>query len=77
MATTTIDKAIVEDLINFKLKRIQTFISEILDRWKEISATVFIEKARNGIYEDAENDAIELRQLLAEENKLKTLLQKI
>lgn len=77
MATTTIDKAIVEDLIKFKLKRIQTFISEILDRWKEISATVFIEKARNGIYEDAENDAIELRQLLAEENKLKTLLQKI
>lgn len=72
-----IDKAIVEDLINFKLKRIQSFISEILNRWKEISASVFIEKARNGTYEEAENDAIELRQLLAEESKLKILLQKL
>jgi len=74
MSTIYVEKGIFKELIQFKLKRINTFIEEILERWKEISADVFIEKARYGIYEDAENDAIELQQLLLEEKKLRDLL---
>ena len=74
MSTICVEKSIFKDLIQFKLKRINTFIEEILERWKETSADVFIEKARNGIHEDAENDAIEMRQLLLEEKKLRDLL---
>lgn len=76
MAIISIEKEILENLVSFKLKRIQTIIQEILDRWKENSTTLFIEKARNGTYENAENDAIELRQLLLEEKKLNELLKK-
>ncbi|MHA1521059.1 MAG: hypothetical protein ACTSRK_12825 [Promethearchaeota archaeon] len=77
MALISIEKELLENLVNFKLKRIQTLIQEILDRWKENSTTVFIEKARKGIYENSENDAIELRQMLLEEKKLHELISKI
>lgn len=76
MALVSIEKEILENLVSFKLKRIQTIIQEILDRWKENSTTLLIEKARNGTYENAENDAIKLRQLLLEEKKLNDLLKK-
>ena len=59
------------------LKIIHKNIQDILSRWKETSTTVFIEKARNGIFENAENDAIELRQLLLEEKKLNDFLKKV
>ena len=72
----SIDKEILDDLISFKLKRIQGFIQEILDRWNETSSDVFIKKARNGTYPNAENDAIELRQQLLEEKKLLDLKNK-
>ena len=77
MALISIEKEILENLVSFKLNRIQKIIQEILDRWKENSTTLFITKARNGTYENAENDAIELRQLLLEEKKLNKLLKKI
>ncbi len=77
MASVSIEKKILEDLLHFKLKRIQTLIHEILARWKEQSTTIFIDKARNGIYENAENDAIELRQLLLEEKKLHDMLENL
>ena len=76
MALVSIEKEILENLVSFKLKRIQTIIQEILNRWNENSTTLFIKKARNGTYENAENDAIELRQLLLEEKKLNELLKK-
>ncbi|QEE16893.1 hypothetical protein DSAG12_02723 [Promethearchaeum syntrophicum] len=76
MAIISIEKEILENLVSFKLKRIQTIIQEILNRWNENSTTTFIEKARNGTYENAENDAIELRQLLLEEKNLNELIKK-
>ncbi len=77
MASIPIEKEVVEELITFKLNRIETLIQEILKRWNEDATNVFIEKARNGTYHNAENDAIELRQLLLEEEKLHNLLKKI
>lgn len=75
--TVSLEKEIAEDLITYKMRRIQVLISEILSRWNETSADTFLKKARNGTYPEAENDAIELRQLLLEDEKLRKLLSKI
>ena len=77
MASISIEKEILEELLHFKLKRIQTLIQDILNRWKENSTTDFIKKAKTGIYENAENDAIELRQLLLEEQKLHAIFKRL
>lgn len=77
MATINIEKEFVEDLIKFKLNRIQGFIKEILEKWNEISPEIFLEKAKNGTLMNAELDAIELRQLLLEQEKLYAKLNAI
>lgn len=73
----SLEKDIVEELIGYKLRNIKNFISNILSRWNEESAEVFLEKARDGTYPEAENDAIDLRQLLLEEKKLIELLDNL
>ncbi len=70
-------KEVAEELIIFKLRRIQTSIEDILARWNETSAEEFLQKAKDGRHENAENDAIGLRQLLLEEEKLQTLLKEL
>ena len=77
MSTIPMEKELAKDLVAFKLKRLRTLVQEILDRWNEESTTLFIEKVRKGIYENGENDAIELRQLLLEEKKLEEVEKKI
>ena len=71
----SLDKEVAEELITFKLRRIQELIRSILNHWNESTPESFINKARDGTYPEAENDAIELRQLLLEEEKLKNLLE--
>ncbi len=73
----SLDKEVAEELITFKLRRIQELIQSILKHWDESTAESFINKARDGTYPEAENDAIELRQLLLEEEKLKNLLDNL
>ncbi|MHA1457935.1 MAG: hypothetical protein ACTSR5_18515 [Promethearchaeota archaeon] len=46
----------------------------ILKRWNETSTKIFLEKARSGEYENAEEDAVELRQLLLDYSKFQELL---
>ena len=72
-----LDKEVAEELIIYKLRRIQELISDILTRWNETVADSFLRKARDGTYAEAENDAIELRQLLLEEEKLQKLLESL
>jgi hypothetical protein len=69
----SMDKDIAEDLISYKLRNIQEQINQILNRWNETKTSAFLEKAKNGAYSEAENDAIDLKQLLHEEKKLKNL----
>ncbi len=69
-----IDKEVAEDLISYKRRNIQEHISKILKRWNETEAGAFLEKAKNGTYSEAENDAIDLKQLLLEEKKLNELI---
>ena len=72
-----IDKDVAEDLISYKLRNIQEHINKILKRWNETEASAFLEKAKNGTYSEAENDAIDLKQLLLEEKKLNELINSL
>jgi len=72
-----LDKEIAEDLISYKLRNIQEHIKKILHRWNESEASAFLEKAKNGTYSEAENDAIDLKQLLQEERKLNKLFDSL
>lgn len=73
----SLEKDIVEELINYKLRNIKNLILNILSRWNEESAESFLKKARDGIYTEAENDAIDLKQFLLEEKKLIELLDNL
>ncbi len=77
MTQVKLDKSLAEDLITSKMRLLQQYINEILDRWSETSSKAFLEKARTGIHENAEDDAIELRQLLADYSKLQEILNKL
>lgn len=60
-----------------EIANILSRIANILSRWNETSAEIFIKKAQSGIYTEAENDAIDLRQLLIEEKKLTEVLESL
>lgn len=77
MTTVKLEKSEVEELINYKLRNLHKEIQNILDRWNETSIDKFVEKARNGTYEEAENDAIDIRQLVLEQKKLQELQEKL
>ena len=75
--TITLENEVAEDLIKFKLKSIQNTLSKILNDWNQDNAEDFIEKARVGELSEAEMDAITVRQLIADIEKLQLLLKSI
>lgn len=77
MTQVKLDKALAEDLITSKLRILKQHIDEILVRYNESSSKDFLEKTRNGIYKNAEDDAVELRQLLLDYTKLQEILNNL
>jgi len=77
MTQVKLDKALAEDLITSKLRVLKQYIDEILARYDESSSKEFLEKVRNGIYQNAEDDAVELRQLLLDYTKLQEILNNL
>jgi len=77
MTQIKLEKSLAEDLITSKLRILQQYINEILSKWTESSSKDFLEKARTGYYKNAEDDAVELRQLLLDYTKLQELLKKL
>jgi len=75
--SVSIEKETAKELISFKLHHIQEEIQNILNRWDEDNTDDFISKAKKGILENAEMDAISIRQLLADYERLKDLLESI
>ena len=75
--TIELEKEIARNLIETKLIRVRGLIQDILNRWSIQSTKEFLKKARDGRLPESENDAIELRQLLLEEEKLINLLSKV
>ena len=77
MTQVKLDKALAEDLITSKLRILKQYIDEILTRYNESSSKEFLEKTRNGTYKNAEDDAVELRQLLLDYTKLQEILNNL
>jgi hypothetical protein len=77
MTHVKLDKALAEDLITSKLGILKQYIDEILARYNESSSKEFLEKARKAIYMNAEDDAVELRQLLLDYSKLQEILNNL
>lgn len=75
--TIELEKDIAENLIKFKLRTVKDIIDGILAKWNEDNAENFLSKARSGDLAEAENDAIDLRQLLIEESKLLDLIGRL
>ncbi len=73
MTTVTIDKAVLDDLVDFKLKHIVQEMQRILEQWHYQSIDLFLTHARDGTLKGAEMDAIGLRQLLINRQKLEGL----
>ncbi len=73
----SIERETVKELITFKLQHIQDIIRSILDKWDEENSDDFISKAKSGTLENAEMDAITMRQLIADYNKLRDLLDSV
>jgi hypothetical protein len=75
--TITLDNKIAEDLIKFKIHSVQNTLSKILTDWNQDTAEDFIEEARTGELPEAEMDANTVRQLIADIEKLESLLKSI
>ena len=70
MATISIKKEVVEDLVDFKLRFITSEINRILVKWNRNSIDQFLEDARAGILEESEDDAIDLSNLVDQRDEL-------
>ena len=77
MTQVKLDKSLAEDLITSKMRLLPQYINEILNRWNETTSKEFLEKAKKGVQENAEDDAIELRQMLADYTKLQEILNNL
>ncbi len=72
-----INQETAQELIIFKLEHLSKLINKILEKWKEENSDDFIDKARSGVLENAEMDAISLKQITADYQRLKNLLNSI
>ncbi len=63
MTTISVEKEFLMDLIDSKLKVLQDEIQAILAKWKYTSIEKFLSDARDGTLEEAEDDAVCMRNL--------------
>ena len=75
MTIIPVEKELLEELIDFKLRFLYEEIDKILDKWKYEEISKFLQDARDGTIEEAEDDAIVLRQFLNEKKQLFELKQ--
>jgi hypothetical protein len=72
--TVELNQDTAKELISFKLTHLSKLIDEILAKWDQDNTEDFIKRTKSGELEDAEMDAISLRQLDADYHRLKQLL---
>ncbi|UYP46924.1 hypothetical protein NEF87_003209 [Candidatus Lokiarchaeum ossiferum] len=77
MTEISLEKSTAVNLVRFKLFSLQSEIEKILHKWNEELVQTFLQKAKNGTYEEAEDDAIDLHQLVKEEQEMQVLLERI
>ena len=66
MTIIQVEEKILEELLDYKLKFLHKEIDKILTKWSYTNPDLFLQHARDGTIEEAEPDAITLRQLLKE-----------
>ncbi|MBN1801710.1 MAG: hypothetical protein JW891_09410 [Candidatus Lokiarchaeota archaeon] len=66
MTTIPVEKEKLAELLDYKLKFLHGKINKILTKWNYTNPELFLAHARDGTIEEAELDAITLRQLLKE-----------
>ncbi len=70
MATIPVEKELLEDLLNSKLKQITQKINAMLEKWQYSSIELFLQDASNGKIQEAEMDAISLTNLIDRREEL-------
>ena len=73
MTSIPVEKELLEELIDLKLRFLYDEIDKILNKWKYDESSKFLQDARDGTIEEAEDDAISLRHLLDQREELLTL----
>lgn len=73
MTSIPVEKELLEELIDFKLSFLYEEIDKILNKWKYDESSKFLQDARDGTIEEAEDDAISLRHLLDQREELLAL----
>jgi len=63
MTSISVEKEFLMDLIDSKLKVLQDEIQAILTKWKYTSIEKLLSDARDGTLEEAEDDAVCMRNL--------------
>lgn len=64
-----VNRETLEELIDYKLRFLRNEINKILSKWDYTDSELFLKHARDGTIEEAEPDAITLRQLLKERDE--------
>ncbi|KKN04174.1 hypothetical protein LCGC14_1100120 [marine sediment metagenome] len=76
MTTVSVDKDLLEELIDLKMHYLLDEIDKILNNWCYKSPDKFLQDAKDGTIEEAEDDAITLKQLVAQREELLILKKK-
>ena len=70
MARVSVDKELLMSLLDFKLNHLKEEIVRILSKWNYMSSTEFLKHAKDGTLSEAEMDAIEMKNLNDERERL-------
>jgi len=70
MTTIPVKKELLVELVDLKLKFLYDEIDKILAKWSYNSPTQFLQDAKTGVIEEAENDAITLKHLIDQREEL-------
>ncbi len=77
MARISVDKEVLMNLLDYKLNHLKEEIDRILNKWNYTSSPEFLKHAKDGTLSEAEMDAIAMRQLIPDYNKLRELLNSV
>ena len=70
MARVSVDEELLMNLLDFKLNNLKEEINRILSKWNYMSSTEFLKHAKDGTLSEAEMDAIEMKNLNDERERL-------
>ena len=70
MTTIPVKKELLEELVDLKMKYLHDEVDKILQKWNYDLPTKFLNNAKDGTLEEAEDDAITLKHLLDQREEL-------